>query len=95
MQVQHVQLQQRHGVHLFLQEFQPLEAAGFVYHHSAVAETGVIEDGAAGNLSSGGFQLLESRFCAESSSLGERFYLDAGGFYAEAVGLFAHKVRHF
>ena len=48
MQMQHIELQQCHGVYLFFQEFDAVETSGFVQHEPPVPQARVIQEGAAG-----------------------------------------------
>ena len=47
MQMQAVKSEQGHGIQFLLDELLALEAAGLVYHQSAMFVAGIVENGAA------------------------------------------------
>ena len=93
VEVQDVQFEQGHRVHLLEQKRLSLEAAGFVYHEPPVAETRPVEDLAAGEdvlfVHPGkGLELGQGLPGSEFSGRGKGADSDVPGCYRELVRLF-------
>ena len=93
MQMQHVQFEQRHEVHLLEKELLALEAAGFVYHQTAVAETRIIGYAATGGRVAQGLQLADGLAGTQGAGGRKRAHHDSAGPDFQGISLFPHKIR--
>ena len=86
MQMQHIELQQGHGVYLFFQEFDTVETSGFVQHEPPVPQARVIQEGAAGERPQGP-ELFQAGTGAEKAFQRQCFYQNTFPADGKPIGL--------
>ena len=97
MEVQDIEFEQGHGIHLLEQECLSLETAGFVYHEPPMTETRPVEDLAAGegvfSVQTGqGLHLGQGLSGPEYAGGGKGADQDAPGCYREFVRFFLGEI---